>query len=59
MPTPRASVADNDLALGQIVEALSESRFWKETCILVTEDDPQNGLDHIDGHRTTGLVISQ
>jgi YVTN family beta-propeller protein len=58
MPTPRASVADNDLALGQIVEALSESRFWKETCILVTEDDPQNGLDHIDGHRTTGLVIS-
>ncbi len=44
MPTPKASVADNDLALGQIVEAISESKFWKETCILVTEDDPQDGL---------------
>jgi YVTN family beta-propeller protein len=58
MPTPRAAVADNDLALGQIVEAISGSKFWKETCILVTEDDPQDGLDHIDGHRTVGLVIS-
>ena len=58
MPTPKAAVADNDLALGQIVEAISESKFWKETCILVTEDDPQNGLDHVDGHRTVGLVIS-
>ena len=58
MPTPRASVADNDLALGQIVEAISASKFWKETCILVTEDDPQDGLDHVDGHRTVGLVIS-
>jgi YVTN family beta-propeller protein len=58
MPTPRAAVADNDLALGRIVEAISESRFWKETCILVTEDDPQDGFDHIDGHRTVGLVIS-
>ena len=58
MPTPRASVADNDLALGKIVEAISQSKFWKETCILVTEDDPQNGLDHVDGHRTVGMVIS-
>jgi YVTN family beta-propeller protein len=58
MPTPRSSVADNDLALGQIVEAISGSKFWKETCILVTEDDPQDGLDHVDGHRTVGLVIS-
>jgi YVTN family beta-propeller protein len=58
MPTPRAAVADNDLALGQIVQAISESKFWKETCILVTEDDPQAGLDHVDGHRTVGLVIS-
>jgi hypothetical protein len=58
MPTPLAAVADNDLALGRIVEALSESKFWKETCILVTEDDPQAGLDHVDGHRTVGLVIS-
>jgi DNA-binding beta-propeller fold protein YncE len=57
-PTPRAAVADNDLALGQIVEAISHSKFWKETCILVTEDDPQAGLDHVDGHRTVGLVIS-
>jgi YVTN family beta-propeller protein len=58
MPTPRAAVADNDLALGQIVQAISESKFWKETCILVTEDDPQAGLDHVDGHRTVGMVIS-
>lgn len=58
LPTPRAAVADNDLALGQIVEAISKSKFWKETCILVTEDDPQAGLDHVDGHRTVGLVIS-
>jgi len=57
-PTPEASVADNDLALGRIVEAVSKSRFWKETCIFVVEDDPQNGFDHIDGHRTTALVIS-
>lgn len=57
-PTPRAAVADNDLALGQIVEAISHSKFWKETCIFVTEDDPQAGLDHVDGHRTVGMVIS-
>ena len=57
-PTPRAAVADNDLALGQIVEAVSKSKFWPETCILVTEDDPQAGLDHVDGHRTVGFVIS-
>ncbi len=58
LPTPRAAVADNDLALGQIVEAISHSKFWNETCILVTEDDPQAGLDHVDGHRTVGFVIS-
>ena len=58
MPTPQAAVADNDLALGKIVEAISSSKYWKETCILVTEDDPQNGLDHVDGHRTVGMVIS-
>jgi len=58
LPTPRAAVADNDLALGQIVEAISNSKFWKETSIFVTEDDPQAGLDHVDGHRTVGLVIS-
>ncbi|HKI32456.1 MAG TPA: alkaline phosphatase family protein [Gemmataceae bacterium] len=57
-PTPRAMVADNDLALGQIVEAVSRSKFWRETCIFVVEDDPQNGFDHVDGHRTVALVIS-
>jgi hypothetical protein len=57
-PTPRAMVADNDLALGMVVEAVSKSKFWAKTCIIVTEDDPQNGFDHVDGHRTVGLVIS-
>lgn len=57
-PTPRAMVADNDLALGMLVEAVSKSKFWPKTCILVTEDDPQNGFDHVDGHRTVGLAIS-
>ncbi|MBI1913686.1 MAG: hypothetical protein HYS12_02860 [Planctomycetes bacterium] len=57
-PTPRAMVADNDLALGQIVEAVSRSKFWADTCIFVVEDDPQNGFDHVDAHRTVALVIS-
>ncbi len=57
-PTPRACVADNDFALGQIVEAVSHSKFWPETCIFATEDDPQNGLDHVDGHRTIAFVAS-
>jgi YVTN family beta-propeller protein len=57
-PTPRAMVADNDLALGRIVEAVTKSRFWRDTVLFVTEDDPQAGLDHVDGHRTVGLVIS-
>jgi YVTN family beta-propeller protein len=58
MPTPAAAVADNDLALGQIVEAVSHSKFWRDTCIFVVQDDPQNGFDHIDGHRTVALTIS-
>ncbi len=57
-PTPRAMVADNDLALGRIVDAISHSRYWATTCIFVVEDDPQNGFDHVDGHRSTCLVIS-
>jgi len=57
-PTPAAQVADNDLAFGQIVEALSHSRFWRETCILAIEDDPQAGWDHVSGYRTTAYVIS-
>ena len=58
LPTPNAAVADNDLALGRIVEAVSHSRFWPETAIFVVEDDPQAGLDHVDGHRTVALCVS-
>lgn len=57
-PTPRAFVADNDLALGRVVEAVSKSRYWKDTAIFVVEDDAQNGPDHVDAHRTVALVIS-
>lgn len=57
-PTPRAMVADNDRALGRIVEAVSHSKFWPTTCIFVVEDDPQDGFDHVDGHRTVALVVS-
>ena len=57
-PTPRASVADNDLALGRIVEAVSHSKFWKDTAIFVVEDDAQDGPDHVDAHRTIAFVIS-
>jgi len=51
-------VAENDVALGRLVEAISRSPFWKETAIFVIEDDAQNGSDHVDAHRTVGLVIS-
>jgi YVTN family beta-propeller protein len=57
-PTPEAQVADNDLAFGQIVEAVSHSRFWSNTCIFAIEDDPQDGWDHVSGYRTTAYVIS-
>jgi DNA-binding beta-propeller fold protein YncE len=57
-PTPTAQVADNDLALGMVVEAVSRSKFWKETAIFVIEDDAQNGPDHVDAHRVVALVIS-
>jgi YVTN family beta-propeller protein len=57
-PTPRAQVADNDLAVGRIVESISHSRFWPKTCIFVIEDDPQAGFDHVDGHRSLCLVAS-
>jgi DNA-binding beta-propeller fold protein YncE len=56
--TPRAYVADNDLALGRVVEAVSKSKFWKDTAIFVVEDDAQNGPDHVDAHRSVALVIS-
>ncbi len=58
MPTPRAYVADNDLALGRLVDAVSHSPYWKDTAIFVTEDDAQNGPDHVDAHRTISQVIS-
>jgi YVTN family beta-propeller protein len=56
--TPDASVGSNDIGLARIVEAASKSRFWKEMAIFVIEDDAQNGPDHVDAHRTVGLVIS-
>jgi YVTN family beta-propeller protein len=56
--TPQACVASNDLALGRIVDAISHSKSWPETAIFVIEDDAQNGPDHVDAHRTVGLVIS-
>jgi hypothetical protein len=57
-PTPRAYMADNDLALGRIIEALSRSPFWKNTVVFVLEDDAQDGPDHVDSHRSPLLVIS-
>ncbi|HEX4841936.1 MAG TPA: bifunctional YncE family protein/alkaline phosphatase family protein [bacterium] len=55
-PTPHAMVADNDLALGRLVEAVSRSPFWKDTLIVAVEDDAQNGPDHVDAHRTIALL---
>jgi phospholipase C len=57
-PTPRAMVADNDLALGRLVEAVSHSSIWPKTAVFVVEDDAQSGVDHVDGHRTVAMVIS-
>lgn len=56
-PKPASMVAENDLALGRIVEGISKSRFWPKSVILVVEDDAQDGLDHVDGHRTVALAI--
>lgn len=56
--TPNASLASNDLAIGKIVDAVSHSPLWKSSAIFVIEDDPQGGPDHVDSHRTVGLVIS-
>ncbi len=58
VPTPRAMVADNDLATGQAVDAISHSRFWRDTCVIINEDDPQSGYDHVDGHRSICMVVS-
>ncbi len=57
-PTPVASVANNDWALGQLIERVTRSRYWPETAIFVIEDDAQNGSDHVDARRTVGLVVS-
>ena len=56
-PTPAAQLADNDLAFGRVIEAISHSPYWKDSVIFVTEDDAQDGVDHVDGHRTEGYVI--
>jgi DNA-binding beta-propeller fold protein YncE len=58
-PRPAASVADNDLALGRVVEAVSHSGYWDDTAIFVLEDDAQDGADHVDAHRSTAFVISK
>jgi DNA-binding beta-propeller fold protein YncE len=59
LPRPAASVADNDLAVGRVVDAISHSPYWDDTAILILEDDAQNGPDHVDSHRSIGLVISK
>jgi DNA-binding beta-propeller fold protein YncE len=58
-PTPKASVADNDLAVGRAVEAISHSAFWNDTAFFILEDDAQDGADHVDAHRSIGLVVSK
>ena len=58
-PTPKASVADNDLAVGRAVEAISHSVFWEDTAFFILEDDAQDGADHVDAHRSIGLVVSK
>jgi DNA-binding beta-propeller fold protein YncE len=58
-PTPKASVADNDLAVGRAVDAISHSPFWDDTAFFVLEDDAQDGADHVDAHRSYALVISK
>jgi hypothetical protein len=59
LPRPAASVADNDLALGRVVDAISHSAYWNDTAIFVLEDDAQNGADHVDAHRSIAFVISK
>jgi DNA-binding beta-propeller fold protein YncE len=58
-PTPKSSVADNDLALGRMVEAVSHSAYWDDTAFFILEDDAQNGADHVDAHRSLALVVSK
>jgi YVTN family beta-propeller protein len=58
-PTPKASVADNDLAVGRVVDAVSHSAYWDDTAIFILEDDAQNGADHVDAHRSLALAVSK
>ena len=58
-PTPKSSVADNDLAVGRAVEAISHSPFWDDTAFFIIEDDAQAGADHVDAHRSLGVVVSK
>ena len=58
-PTPKASVSDNDLAVGRAVEAISHSPFWDDTGFFILEDDAQDGADHVDAHRSVALVVSK
>jgi DNA-binding beta-propeller fold protein YncE len=58
-PRPAASVADNDLAIGRVIDALSHSPYWEDTAVLILEDDAQDGPDHVDSHRSIALVISK
>jgi DNA-binding beta-propeller fold protein YncE len=58
-PRPTASVADNDLAVGRVAEAVSRSPYWEDTAIFILEDDAQDGADHVDAHRSIAFVISK
>ena len=58
-PTPKSSIADNDLAIGRAVEAVSHSAFWEDTAFFILEDDAQNGADHVDAHRSLALIVSK
>jgi DNA-binding beta-propeller fold protein YncE len=58
-PTPKSSVADNDLAIGRLVDAISHSAYWDDTAFFILEDDAQNGADHVDAHRSLAIVVSK
>ena len=58
-PSPKSSVADNDLAIGRVVEAISHSAYWDDTAFFILEDDAQNGADHVDAHRSLGIIVSK
>ena len=58
MPTPRAMVAENDLAVGKLIEHISHSPIWGESAVFILEDDAQNGPDHVDAHRSTAYIAS-